>query len=67
MITCQHCNGWGEILREGEHPCPIRCPECKRPTWPNAGVNFPAGMVWIISACTAAEHLRHLADSKGKA
>lgn len=48
---CQHCKDWGRTIEDAErifHPeiVYIPCPQCNRYTWPNSGVNMPAGAVW---------------------
>jgi hypothetical protein len=50
---CCHCMGWGETLLPTAHSIP--CPNCGRLTWPNLGVNCPAGMAWTL--CTAKSEL----------
>lgn len=50
---CGKCQDWGETVLRGTYPnCPfpIPCPECGRLTWPNLGVNCPAGMAFALSA-----------------
>lgn len=48
-MTCETCKDWGETLDNLEFGIP--CPDCKRLTYPNGGVNFPAGAV--VSICNA--------------
>jgi len=36
----------------------IACPDCGRLTYPNLGVNLPAGMAWSMSASQATNLLR---------
>lgn len=39
---CPRCLGWGRTVTRGECPHPVPC-VCGRLTWPNLGVNLPAG------------------------
>lgn len=54
-MSCKHCKGWGQTITRAENICAIACPECKRLTWPNEGVNFPVGMSWCIAPAQAME------------
>ncbi len=40
---CDNCKEWGRTITRDENPQAIPCPKCKRLTWPNLGVNCPAG------------------------
>lgn len=44
-LACPYCVDWGRTTNPNESSFLIPCPECKRLTWPNAGVNIPAGSV----------------------
>jgi len=51
--TCQSCKDWGRTITLEENPAAIPCPKCGRLTWPNLGVNCPAGAaVSLASAAT---------------
>ncbi len=39
---CPNCKDWGRSGRR-EDGYIVRCPVCQRLTWPNLGVNLPAG------------------------
>lgn len=45
--ACEHCKEWGAT--SNNCPCPVVCPACQRPTWPNLGVNLPAGAAVAVS------------------
>lgn len=40
---CDTCLEWGRTITQVENPHAIACPGCRRLTWPNLGVNLPAG------------------------
>jgi hypothetical protein len=42
-LICDNCLDWGETITYENHPMAIPCPKCKRLTWPNLGINCPAG------------------------
>lgn len=43
-IACEECKDWGSTVMDLEQcPNPVTCPKCKRLTFPNLGVNLPAG------------------------
>lgn len=44
MSDCQKCKEWGETIYIPQNYHYISCPNCKRKTFPNLGVNCPAGM-----------------------
>jgi hypothetical protein len=46
---CQTCASWGETITD-LYQVSIRCPDCGRKTFPNLGVNCPAGMAVALSA-----------------
>jgi hypothetical protein len=54
-MTCKTCINWGSTIDERREIfvynmdiITIPCPDCKRLTWPNLGVNLPAGAAWAI-------------------
>ena len=49
-MTCQTCVNWGRTISPTENPTTIQCPDCKRRTWPNLGVNCPAGSAVALSS-----------------
>lgn len=53
--SCEHCATWGRTIEllEAQTVYTIPCPKCKRKTWPNLGVNCPAGMAVAIGAANA--------------
>lgn len=44
---CATCKDWGES--QPPDPPMIRCPSCGRNTYPNLGVNCPAGDAWAVA------------------
>ncbi len=53
IILCEHCKDWGRTIDPTtlKYPvCLIPCRICGRETWPNLGVNLPAGCA--VSLCT---------------
>lgn len=50
LAKCQVCKDWGTTQEPSdEHPL-IPCPKCKRLTWPNLGVNCPAGYAVALAS-----------------
>ncbi len=47
---CDNCKGWGRTVTREENPQAIPCPKCKRLTWPNLGVNCPAGAAFAFGS-----------------
>lgn len=51
IAHCDTCKDWGNTVTE-EHAilygC-VRCPKCDRATYPNQGVNIPAGCEWFYN------------------
>ena len=41
--ACPTCATWGRTITPEEAPYGIPCPDCGRLTWPDLGVNCPAG------------------------
>lgn len=60
-MTCLVCENWGRTITRKEHPCPVMCRDCKRLTWPNLGVNCPAGSAVAFSCAAAIETMRQVA------
>lgn len=60
QLPCENCKDWGRTLTEKDEGkvIPVFCPECKRPTWPNLGVNLPAGAATAIAGNVSAEFMR---------
>lgn len=48
---CDHCRDWGATLPEDEYAIP--CPACGRRTYPNLGVNCPAGSAVAVASAQA--------------
>ena len=48
--TCDKCKDWGATTNE--KVAAVCCPQCSRPTWPNLGVNLPAGAATAVAAMT---------------
>ena len=46
---CEKCKGWGDTVPSSYHTI-IQCPDCKRNTAANLGVNCPAGSAVALSA-----------------
>lgn len=40
---CDECKTWGKSIDPMRHPHAVQCAKCKRYTYPNLGVNLPAG------------------------
>lgn len=68
---CPECKDWGETIPEFEtrivwgkeitfRPTRIACPKCGRMTWPNLGVNCPAGCAVSLGTTGAIEMMRAL-------
>ena len=55
---CARCKEWGPTVSELTCIYPIPCPDCNRLTWPNLGVNIPAGAAVSYSAASALELIR---------
>lgn len=49
---CDKCKEWGRTVTHEECKDAIPCPVCCRLTWPNLGVNLPAGAAVAISSST---------------
>lgn len=54
---CAKCMEWGSTIEAGYYLA-IPCPECKRLTHANLGVNLPAGCSWAWSGVSAYMLLR---------
>lgn len=63
-MTCPICRDWGRTVRDNEPVPVIRCPGCRRPTWPNLGVNCPAGCAAALATGNAIHTLRCLEAAK---
>lgn len=55
---CPTCSTWGRTLSLLEDVVAIPCPDCRRPTWPNLGVNCPAGAAAALSTARVYELTR---------
>ncbi len=55
---CAKCKDWGPTISVMENPSCIPCSECGRLTWPNLGVNCPAGMAWAFSTSSTLQLLQ---------
>ena len=55
---CQNCLTWGRTCDPAESPggLLVACPKCHRLTWPNLGVNLPAGASVAVSHAAAMAH-----------
>lgn len=42
-MSCENCKDWGRTMEPGQAPIIIHCSKCGRATYPNLGVNCPAG------------------------
>lgn len=56
-MSCEHCKDWGKDCLNPAFYI-VYCPECKRPTYPNLGVNLPAEAAVSIGASTMASILQ---------
>lgn len=54
-VACQTCYEWGTTVDPDLAVAffTVRCPDCNRATWPNLGVNMPAGAAWTFAAANA--------------
>ena len=55
---CEVCKDWGRTVARDECPAAIPCHECGRLTWPNLGVNLPAGAA--VSLVQPSQQLRRV-------
>jgi hypothetical protein len=55
---CEECKDWGETVSEARRIPVVTCHKCGRRTYPNLGVNCPAGSAWCFSAAHNLEYLR---------
>lgn len=60
MDICEQCKDWGRTITREEHPNAIQCVTCKRLTWPNLGVNCPAGMAVSFAMSNALRTLQYI-------
>ncbi len=60
LIHCETCKDWGQTIDPADCSCPIPCPKCGRFTWPNLGVNMPAGAAFAIGSANVPLLLRRL-------
>jgi hypothetical protein len=51
---CENCAEWGRTVTREDSVAAVACPKCKRLTWPNLGVNLPAGCAWAIAGTNSA-------------
>ena len=58
MTECNNCKGWGSTITTRDHPMAVPGPVCGRLTWPNLGVNLPAGCAVALAVTHAVERLR---------
>lgn len=58
-MNCKTCENWGPTIEE-LHSHTIICPDCKRYTYANLGVNCPAGMAVAFGASSAFEKMRQM-------
>lgn len=49
MAACETCKDWGRTI-DNPLEVTVACPKCKRRTWPNTGVNCPAGAAVALGA-----------------
>lgn len=67
-MNCEMCKEWGETVDEAErlfHPGHyVQCSTCLRWTYPNLGVNMPAGMSVCIGSTAAFEKARQMGRSE---
>lgn len=60
---CLHCATWGKSGLESDGFI-IKCPKCGRFTWPNLGVNMPAGAANSFYTMLNASESRRVAQIK---
>lgn len=58
MNHCKNCEEWGVSINRLDNPSAVPCPVCGRLTWPNLGVNLPAGAAVSVSGIHAQLLLR---------
>lgn len=58
VIDCEACKEWGRTITRADHPNAVACSVCKRLTWPNLGVNLPAGCAVALATSRAVDQLR---------
>lgn len=61
---CQHCIDWGATVNPDECFYPVQCHACGRYTYPNLGVNLPAGAAVAIAHGNATRMLRLIEQDK---
>lgn len=66
MTDCKTCVSWGKTCTREDARVGflIPCPECGRLTWPNLGVNLPAGAAVSLGAATASALLPRRAGGR---
>lgn len=55
---CNVCKDWGRTVTQEEALVTIPCPQCKRLTYPNLGVNCPAGCAVALASHKVTEYAR---------
>jgi hypothetical protein len=62
-VKCENCKEWGCTISDN---FAIPCPKCGRLTWPNLGVNVPAGAAVALSGsrCIDYEKLRQMDNTQ---
>lgn len=68
-MNCETCKDWGETIEEAQrlfHPEVgyVQCTTCLRWTYPNLGVNLPAGMAVAIGGTGMIAKLRQMGFSQ---
>lgn len=56
FLKCEHCKDWGETDTREQYYL-VTCPKCGRKTWPNLGVNLPAGMAVSVAHVQCVNYL----------
>lgn len=64
MMSCPTCKKWGKTITLADNDQAVACPNCKRLTWPNLGVNLPAGCAVALATSKAISLLRAVEDDK---
>lgn len=59
-IQCENCKEWGNTVTRETCYYPIPCPKCKRLTYPNLGVNLPAGCSVALSTAIGVKCIRSI-------
>jgi hypothetical protein len=65
--SCDNCKSWGPTIDRDEHPKDtvlIPCPKCKRLTWPNLGVNLPAGAAVAVGSANQLPTAKRISERR---